>query len=175
MTDANPYWIMLARFLRRDECDQIVRIADEKGWRAGTFADGSFRDNVSVCFLKPGELPDAFPRIVDRMKPIAAMLGIDVWPEKLESVQVSKWGEGDNYGWHSDNDNTGGTHSIDRKLSLYVSLSPGGGLEIDKSGLVNCRTGDALAFSGHVGHKAPKQETGERHSLAAWIPGPRWR
>lgn len=172
--DSNPHWLMISPIIHPQECSQIVDVAERAGFGSGTYSDGSFRDHVNVCFLPVGACP-AFGRIVDRIPPIARLLGIDVWPDRLGKVQISRWSEGDHYGMHKDHEESGRELEWDRKLSLYVSLSQGGGLEISKVGRVNCGVGEAIAFSSLVMHAAPMQEEGIRYSAVMWVPGPRWR
>ena len=164
---------MLSRFLHPDECAAIIARAHETGWKEAMFFDGRLR-GTSVCFLSVSTPP--LRRITGRIAPIAELLGMEVWPDELKDAQISRWRHGQHYDWHMDHDPSGVRLPWDRKLSLYVSLSEEGGLDIDSAGFVKCQTGDALAFASHTLHKRPaSDDKTERYSLVAWVPGPRWR
>ena len=174
--DSRPPWIMVSKMLHPTECEMLMIDAEDQGYRPGTYADGSFRDNVSVSFIeKDRVVPEIWGKLCDYGERCAAMLGIAVWTGRAESLQISKWGPGDKYGWHKDHDDTGVLLACDRKLTMYISLTEGGGLHLDQTGMVHCGTGDALVFSAQLSHAAPEQKEGERISTVLWIPGPRWR
>ena len=173
-----PYWMMAGGVFRQEDCDALVGLAADLGFGNGTYSDGRKRGNVAVRFLTRDDGPiaagwiEAFIRISEVF---AAAFSIDIEPEGIESLQISRWQEGDGYGMHVDHD-TRNILSRDRKLSLYSALSAnGGGLEVDRLGHVQCQVGDVLAFPAMVPHAAPVQGEGERYSVVAWIPGPDWR
>ena len=172
-----PYWMMAGGVFSQEDCHALIDLAIEKGFQPGTYSDGSERGNVAVRFLTGDDGPvaagwiEAFMRISEMF---AAAFSLDVTPRGLESLQVSRWKEGDGYGMHVDHD-IRNILSMDRKLSLYASLTNGGGLEVDKLGHLHCGVGDVLAFPAIVSHAAPVQAEGERYSVVAWIPGPDWR
>lgn len=156
------------------DCAELVQAATQVGFRAGTYADGSERGNVEVCFLnEENPVARSWIRQLRQASAIVARIHqVEVRPEDLFSVQISHWRPGDHYGWHPDHDPSG-TLEADRKLTIYVNLAGPGGLEIDKVGLINCGPGDALIINSLVSHAAPKLWT-DRYSLVAWIPGPNW-
>ena len=167
-----PYYLLLGEALHRQECEQIVEIASAEGWEQGTIIDGTPSRNSSVRFLRT-------PWILDRMRQFVAhagpLLGLDVSPELLESVQIGRClPPSEDYGWHVDHDPSRRHVEHDRKLSLVGALSDGGGLEIDDIGRINLNAGDLLAFGGNVSHMAPPMDH-ERYTIVAWIPGPPWR
>ena len=172
-----PWWSMHGGAFRHEDCQALIDGAHASGFIPGTYSDGTHRPNVSVCFMgRDCCLPAAmWIEAFEKCAPmVAGIHGISVWPDKLETIQVSRWQPGDSYGHHVDHDVTG-ILPYERKLSLYVSLTEGGGLEVEKLGLVRCGTGDMLAFSSIVSHAAHQQIEGERYSVVAWIPGPAWR
>ena len=171
------YSVHCKRVWRTDYCQGIVQRADFQGWQAGTYSDGSKRDNVSVCFLKRETNGDLFETISDLAVPLASIVGVDIDDKAtcVAQVQVSRWREGDYYSMHSDHDVTLRTLDRARKLSIFVQLSNACGLDVESLGRVHCDTGDLIAFNGLVQHAAPKQEAGERHSLVAWVTGPDYR
>ena len=172
-----PYWMMAGGVFAAEDCKALVDLADERGWRKGTYSDGRPRGGVLVRFLtaEDGDVATAWIEGFQRLAPLFAhAFDLEIYPDALDSIQVSRWSKGDGYGMHVDHD-VRNILPLDRKLSLYVSLSPGGGLEVDSLGLVRCDVGDTLAFPAIVNHAAPKQEAGKRFSVVAWVPGPNWR
>ncbi len=178
LSDARPWWCLTAGLFHRADCARLLAAAEAQGWQPGTYADGSRRDHVTVCFLNDGEV-EIVTAVIARLREHAAVLArlfrVDVWPQQLTSIQVARYRPGDHYSYHRDNDETQRALPADRKLSIYVSLSASGGIDIEGIGPIHCNVGDALIYSGLVTHAAPMQEAGERHSFVAWIPGPRWR
>lgn len=176
MRERRPYWGLLASLWTQEECNALVQEAASAGWHPGTYADGRPRDHVQVRFLDA-----AFPttrywieKIRRHAVPLAELFGVDIDPAGLVALQVSRWGPGDHYGHHFDHDSTGNL-VLERKLTIYTALSPGGGLDISGPGLVRCHTGDTLCFNALASHAAPPQTEGERFSVVAWVPGPHWR
>lgn len=168
-----PYYLMLGEALHKQECEQIINLARAEGWEKGTIIDGSPVRNSSVRFLYQPQW------ILDRMKQLAVhagpLLGLEVWPELLESVQIGRYlPPSEDYDWHVDHDPTRRHVTHDRKLSLVGSLCEGGFLEIKDVGPIRLNTGDFLAFGGNVSHMAPPLEY-KRYTMVAWIPGPPWK
>ncbi len=174
---SGPIWMLCHRLFTPEECQALIAEADRLGWEHGTYADGTRRENVSVCFLEysPHDRPVArawIEKLRAHAASLATVFGLQVWPEKLWSLQLSYWAPGDHYGYHADHDPTG-VLPLDRKLSIFVSLSEGGVLGLDRTGPVTCQTGDALIFPSFLSHEAPATEH-QRWSMVAWIPGPDW-
>lgn len=167
-----PYWLLMAEALHKAECDQIIDIARQLGWEKGRIIDGKTERNSSVRFIYTDW-------VLERMRQLARhagpLLGIDVTPELLDSVQIGRYlPNGEDYGWHVDHDPTRRHIEYDRKLSLVGCLSPASKLHISGCGAVNMNPGDILAFSGNVSHMAPPLDY-KRFTIVAWIPGPNWR
>ena len=172
-----PYWILLGARFPPELCAGVVTAAGRAGWQNGTYETGARRDNVSVCFLR-GEDDDAALTMIGAIRAdcarLSGLLEVSATVAALDSVQVSKWEEGDHYGEHCDHDASRKHLGMDRKISYFVQLEGQGGLGIRKIGDVRCNVGDALVFTGLVSHWAPVQKAGRRISLAAWVPGPNW-
>ena len=172
-----PWWMMAGGAFSSDDCARLIDLAWQLGWRAGGHTDGTERPGVSVCHIPETQGPVAAGWIAAfrRMAPVcAAGFGVDIQPELLRRIQVSRWQPGDGYGMHPDQD-WRRILPVDRKLSLYVALTDGGGLALRAHGMIHCQTGDMLAFGGTVPHAVPTQKEGERYSVVAWITGPDWR
>ena len=172
LSNKPPYYALLGEYLHRDECGRIIERARAEGWQKGTIIDGTPSRNSSVRFLSDDW-------ILDRMRQLAVtcgpLLGLDVWPDLLASVQIGRYlPHSEDYGWHVDHDPTRRHVEHDRKLSLVGALSDGGALELDGVGRIALNAGDMLAFGGNVSHMAPPLEH-KRYTIVAWIPGPAWR
>ena len=167
-----PYYILMGEALHRQECDRIIERARGEGWDKGTIIDGTASRNSSVRFLNDDWL-------LDRMRQMAIfagpLLGIDVQPELLASVQIGRYlPPNEDYGWHVDHDPSRRHVQHDRKLSLVGALSDGGCLELKDIGRLQLNAGDMLAFGGNVSHMAPPLDY-KRYTIVAWIPGPPWK
>lgn len=152
-----PYWGLLTGAWSAEACAGLLAEAESSGWRPGTYADGTTRPNVLVAFLNEASGPVSrawLKQLRDRSVQLAGLWGVTVEPAGLVQLQISRWGLGDHYGMHADHDATGNL-GIARKLSIYVSLADGGGLEVDKVGHVRCNTGDCLVFSALTQHAVP--------------------
>ena len=169
--------IFLSRLFRSEEMDVVVRAAEELGFKAATYVDGRKRDNVKTVFLNKSRhtgMKWLFDKVIDYAGRSAPLFGIDVYPEKLEEIQVARYLPGDHYGSHIDHDSSLSNLEYDRKISFFVSCTPNGVLDIGGS-IVNVNIGDAVVFPSTMHHAAPKQGSGTRYSFVAWIPGPPWK
>ena len=120
-----------------------------------------------------------FDEWLTRMRTHARTFGrlfdVAISSSRLTSMQFSRFQVGDHYGPHKDHDESQQHVAMDRKLSIWVSLTDGAKLGISNVGDVRANAGDAIVFTGLCGHWAPEQKDGERYSCVAWVPGPRWR
>ena len=160
-----------------ERMNNLIRHCEDIGFAGATYVDGSHRDNVKTVFLRRDEHPAAadFFRDIERIaRQAAPQLGIDIWPEKIDMVQVARYLPGDHYGSHVDHDNSRANLDADRKISIFGSASPGGALEIEGE-TVYCSTGDIIVMSSISFHAAPEQREGTRYSFVVWCPGPQWR
>ena len=175
--DLHPRWTLHRGALSMGVCAYVRECAEYVGFTPGTYSSGDTRGNVQVCFLyraKHKELTPIFELLGKYADNYAMLSGIRIHFDLMESVQISKWSEGDWYHWHPDHDCTMIDITHDRKLSLYVPLTAWQGLELAKDGKVHCNTGDMLVMNSLMSHQRPKQEKGVAYSLVAWVPGPRW-
>ncbi len=121
-----------------------------------------------------------------------------------ESIQFTRYEEGQFYGWHSDaglqtqykpvsagncadglvQDFLNEKIELIRKLSVVVQLSDpedyeGGNLQImsedGKSYFAPRQRGTVIVFDSRSQHRVLKVTKGVRKSLVAWVVGPRWR
>ena len=121
-----------------------------------------------------------------------------------ESMQFTKYGPGEFYGWHNDaglanqykpvavgnraqglaQDYPNEKVEMVRKLSFVVQLSDpddyeGGNLQLlDEAGnsyIAPRQRGTVILFDSRTQHRVQKVRTGVRKSLVGWTVGPRWK
>lgn len=122
-----------------------------------------------------------------------------------ESIQYTRYGEGEFYGWHTDagqatyfkpnstnnrdeqalvNDFLLSSTEAVRKLSFVMQLSDpddyeGGNLQLmDDSGnsiIAPRARGSIVVFDSRTPHRVLKVRKGTRRSLVGWTVGPRWK
>lgn len=121
-----------------------------------------------------------------------------------ESLQYTRYGEGEFYGWHNDSGlismekpSFDGKNTIDlkndfinqnselvRKLSFVLQLSSpeeyeGGNLQLldenDKCYFAPRVRGTLIVFDSRTKHRVIKVTKGIRKSLVGWVVGPRWK
>ncbi len=170
-------WLYVKQLFRAGDMDHLIRYAEDKGFTSATYVDGRERENVKVLFVNKEEdtaLKHIFDRITAAANKFALLFEVDVYPEILSSIQIARYLTGDHYEVHIDHDTSMSNLEYDRKLSVFVSCSPNGALEIEGQH-INVGKGDAIVFSSMSHHAAPVQGEGSRYSFVAWITGPRWR
>lgn len=121
-----------------------------------------------------------------------------------ESIQYTRYGEGQFYGWHNDaglsnqykpvsvgnraeglgQDFLNENIEMVRKLSFVVQLSDpddyeGGNLQLlDEAGqsyIAPRKRGTVILFDSRTQHRVQKVRSGVRKSLVGWTVGPRWK
>ena len=112
------------------------------------------------------------------------MVNMYIWEYNLsllESIQITKYEEGDHYTWHSDY-GTSTDEKLTRKLSATMLVSDpddyeGGDLEfIDyHNNLIVApkKKGTLIIFDSRTPHRVTKVTKGKRISLVAWMLGPK--
>jgi len=121
-----------------------------------------------------------------------------------ESLQYTRYSQGQFYGWHSDaglethykpvstgnrldglaNDFVNENIELVRKLSFTIQLSDpddyeGGNVqlldEMGKSYVVPRKRGTIILFDSRTSHRVLKVTKGTRKSIVGWVVGPRWK
>ena len=172
-----PAYMFIGRFLSQDICNHLLRDIVKADWKDSTTFGGDASKRTSmVKWLDNKTTPGLLDIIRSRGFFAARVLGIGVWPDHLDAIQVSRYREGEEYNWHVDLDATRTFLSLDRKLSIVISLCPGGKLELETFGVMNLNVGDAIVFPSFLNHRRPPVLEGEdtKYSLAVWFPGPAW-
>ena len=109
--------------------------------------------------------------------------------DSFEIPQVSFYGKGQFYDWHSDVGRDYETEDTSRKLTLVLTLDDnyrGGDFQIQKwvhpqegSRFTTLKTmrsiGSIAVFPSFMFHRSTKIHTGEKISLAFWMRGPKFR
>ena len=100
-----------------------------------------------------------------------------------DQIQVTKYDELQQYGWHIDQAEMKSTDHLPRKLSITLLLNDdfeGGELEIynpvdQKTMPVPMKAGSYCVFPSWVAHRVKPVTKGTRYSLVAWMNGPQFR
>ena len=106
---------------------------------------------------------------------------------ELESLQYSRYEEGDHYDWHVDNHSKPYNNGMIRKLSFSICLNDefeGGDFDLGRpsplTGKTNIETfklkkGEMIVFPSHTWHKVNKVTKGIRKTLVGWVVGSQWK
>ena len=181
-TEVPQRWVFISGLFHREQMGRLVRCAEDTGFGNATYANGTFRDNVKTVFYNQEEhgdhplIREVFDRIVEKGKQCADLLEIDVYEgaKGAPYMQIARYLQGDHYGVHTDHASDLRTLDEDRKVSLFVSMTDNGALEVAGEH-VRLGCGDALAFPSTMPHAAPVQEGHSRYSFVTWLLGPAWR
>ena len=106
---------------------------------------------------------------------------------EFESLQYSRYEEGDHYDWHVDNHSKPYNNGMIRKLSFSICLNDefeGGDFDLGRpsplTGKTNIETfklkkGEMIVFPSHTWHKVNKVTKGIRKALVGWVVGKQWQ
>ena len=106
---------------------------------------------------------------------------------EFESLQYSRYEEGDHYDWHVDNHSKLYNNGMIRKLSFSICLNDefeGGDFDLGRpsplTGKTNIETfklkkGQMIVFPSHTWHKVNKVTKGIRKTLVGWVVGSQWK
>lgn len=178
------HWMVYENAFSIEECGQLLELfarldAVDGGLVAGRF-DNDVRQSSLVWLPEDESLDWAH----GRMARLASNANRDLFEYALEGfeeqLQIAAYGPGHFYDWHIDRGQ--GATAGRRKLTLSVQLSDpgdyvGGELEINADGRpfqAPAARGTAVAFSAQTLHRVAPVVSGRRHSLVAWVHGPRF-
>lgn len=163
------------------ECDEIIRIANVKGFRDAGLVRG--RKNSSIRSAKIAWLDETdwvFDRIVGTVVSVNRQHFGFKLDDFAEQIQVAHYDvdDGDHFDWHVDIG--AGPVASKRKLTVVVQLSDkegyvGGELMINSTGVAETTStlrGDGVIFPSFLPHRVSKMEAGARYSLTTWVHGP---
>jgi len=185
--DDRHLWAYTNNFITPEECDNIVKYGKEHGLKKGKIGSGdklqeeiSYRDS-NITWLFPNKETESLYR---RMSDVVTGLNNQYFHFDIEG-----FGEGfqfteyqapaGKYGKHIDSIHKG----MIRKLSISLQLSDpdeyeGGDLVLydgDEPLKMQKAKGTLVMFPSFVMHEVTPVTKGTRHSLVAWITGPRFK
>jgi len=185
-------WQMWSGLLPAETCDEIIATASllpeieaRIGTRGGVGVDRNVRRSeirwIEEWHEDFNEVRGFMKRKFDEANSNA--FGVDT--SFLRNIQFTKY-NADNighYDWHEDifweSDNV-----LDRKLSMVIQLSDpdeyeGGNLELSHNEPPPAadlrKRGTIIVFPAFLKHRVTPVTKGIRHSLVAWMEGPKWR
>jgi len=179
------------RTFSREECEKIIKLGDDHGWKTSTFQESQnqyvkgdkgnkVRDSETV-FIHPAE--NTF-WIFERLSAMVEQINAEHFGFNLygfgEGLQLTKYeAPTGHYDFHVDRADGG----VIRKLSIVVSLSTktdyeGGEFVIKLSKDENYfvgHQGSALVIPSYILHKVNPITKGTRYSLVGWVTGEQFR
>ena len=169
-------------YFSAEECDRILALGeqlDEDSGAMGADAENSGYRKSNIRWLQPAEdTAWLFERLTAAIVNANQLFKFEL-AGFGEPLQVSSYGPGDHYDWHTD---IGLGRSSSRKLTLSVQLSDsdayeGGGLEFFKlrNQKIPRSRGSITFFPSYLVHRVNPITAGERWSLQAWIHGVPYR
>ena len=130
----------------------------QEGNLAGNQADKQLRDNRIVWFNDSTR----WNNWIEFLK---------TYDEKIDWIQtpqISYYGPGQHYGWHTDSDFTRRTHKRYLTLNAEIQSAPGAGFEIKDHGIIKMKPGQAVVFPSKDLHRALPPTSGSRISFTIW-------
>lgn len=182
-------YLINKEYLPHHVCDDIIKCAQTQQEEDGVTQDGLNEKvrNSRITWLNDKWIYDWINQyIVEVNKEVG-------WNFNFigaESIQFTKYKEGQFYGWHQDS-NTNGEY--ERKISVVIPLSnsdeyEGGDLEFYDSLMRPEKTesrilkdestrtkGAIMIFPSYVFHRVTKVTKGERKSIVIWYQGEKWK
>jgi len=167
-------------FLSKDECNEIINIAKNKGYENGiVYGKNPFSKvrQSNICWLVPSDnLEWVFRKLTDAVM----LLNKEYFKFNLfgmlEGLQFTNYkSPSGKYGKHVDR-----AHNlVVRKLSISIQLTDpkeykGGELclyEGDKAMIMDKTQGKLVIFPSFMLHEVKPVKSGERNSLVAWVTG----
>lgn len=176
----NLYWWWESA-ISADVCDNIL--SKQQDWeRARTGADvvQDFYSNhrrSDIQWMHDGTINDLVMHYITN----ANRQAFDVDISNYCEVQLTRYAVGDYYQLHDDvNWNT--NIAYHRKLSFVLQLSDswdyqGGDLDFEEFNVPQefRKRGSIIVFPSLLKHQVKPIVSGTRHSLVAWVEGPKWR
>lgn len=182
-------WQMWPDLIADETCQQIIDLALSRPAQTGVVSQGDYIPEVRTSEIRWFYPQD--PEVADIYNVARhhfLWANANAWGfhiDWLPSLQFTTYRDGPrgHYTWHQDWFWRQGDY-YQRKLSMVIQLSDpatyeGGDLELD------CREapatadlrkrGSLIVFPSFVHHRVTPVTQGVRHSLVAWMEGPRWR
>lgn len=172
--------LVIADFLSRDECRQVMALRQDAGLPAEVQTPrGDYgQDAIRVATRYPILPGPATAWLNDRLKGLVMDANQRFYRFKLRyisQIELLEYGPGGKYDWHIDIGKGGISH---RKLSVVVFINApdeyeGGGLIMGpKPFPVANQQGSAVIFPSYLGHQVQPVTKGIRFTLVCWANGP---
>lgn len=190
----NRFYRVFPQAFTAMECAELNALALTKPGREATVVnygkgEVSAKQRSALCrWLRAGD-PDLYLwtlKLRDYMLEANAMnFGVDC--QDFYNMQHTEYqaAAGGHHDWHEDCGWITHEHPspFDRKLTAVIQMTPrdqyeGGELMVDRGGLKAgefTEQGDLIVFPSFLKHRVAPVTRGVRHSLVAWMYGPRWR
>ena len=169
-------------------CDEVISLASSS-FKEATIIDDTDCEKVASGWRKSEVYWTTEQWIVDAIWPfmeVANELSGQMFDiERVEDIQITKYGVGGFYGFHTDSYSSHffkDSHGKVRKLSMTVQLNDdyeGGEFQVGRcyKGKLQIETlekakGTVIVFPSSLEHQVKKVTSGERYSLVAWFKGP---
>ena len=174
----NPFHITVPNNL----CDKIIKDNESLDIIEGTIESKDKNKRSSKISWVP---QNKFPKeIKSYINTANKMYNFSL--KEFESLQYSRYKEGDHYNWHIDTHSKPYRNGMIRKLSFTLCLNDefeGGEFDIcnpDPRETKNTiksfklKKGDMIVFPSHTWHRVNPVTKGTRKSLVGWALGPQW-
>jgi|HubBroStandDraft_5_1064220.scaffolds.fasta_scaffold238266_2 PKHD-type hydroxylase len=163
-----------------DECQQIVRLGENRRQRAGRmmFARPNIRKSTIAWIDIQEDSHWLYEKVWDTFQTVNRWFRFELLG-LVDEIQFARYSVGDSFGWHLD---AGGGQTSTRKLSMSVQLCDagdytGGDLEFCACPRLDPRRrrGTIIVFPSFLAHCVTAVTHGSRCSLVAWAHGPVFR
>ena len=145
------------RFLTDQECDELIKYAQDKIEHGTTLGKYVGRKN-RVAWYKDSKNWQKWIDMFNNINPV-----ID-W---IQTPQIAFYQSGEHYDWHVDTWPKFRTHIRHFTLTCELQSAPGGKLELENNNF-NLRKGQAIIFKPSDRHRAISPTSGERISFTIW-------
>ena len=146
------------QFLTDDECDELIRYAQDK-MQAGTTLGKSTIRNNRIAWYKDSSRWEEWIELFNTIEPV-----ID-W---IQEPQISFYRPGEEYKWHVDTWPKHRTHIRHFTLTCELQSANGSVIELENKSIPALQKGQAIIFNPHDRHRATSPTEGERISLTIW-------
>ena len=164
-------------------CDRIIKENESLDIIDGTVeSKDENRRSSKISWIPKDKFPKELPQCIDSANKL-----YNFSLHEFESLQYSRYEEGDHYDWHVDNHSKPYNNGMIRKLSFSICLNDeyeGGDFEIcyphpilDKTKVetFKLKKGEMIVFPSHTWHKVNKVTKGIRKTLVGWVVGSQWK
>jgi len=146
------------QFLTDDECDELIRYAQDKIQAGTTLGKSTIRNN-RIAWYKDSSRWEEWIKMFNTIEPV-----ID-W---IQDPQIAFYRPGEEYKWHTDKWPSNRTHIRHFTLTCELQSAKGSGIELENKSIPALQKGQAVIFSPHDRHRATSPTEGERISLTIW-------